>query len=385
MKARQRVGDRALDFAAVSMPVMAVSAEKDTIAPPAGVDAIKRIVPHAEVVRLGRRARRHRRGPRGRVALEAHRRVLGREVRAGSDIMIFLAWRGQRVCVSETGEGEPLFLVPGLGNNADMWAPFMEQFPNRRLITFDAPGTGRSSTPLFPVSVAVARRARGRRARLARRRPAPTSSASRTAAPSRSNSRTTIPSACRRLVLAATTCGVGAIWGSLAGDGRARDAVPVLFARASSSEPRPRRLRRPPRAMPSRRLRNVDARHRLPPSAYGYAMQLLGGMTWSSWPFLPTHSARDARDQRRRRSAGPGRERRDAREAHPERPARDRRGRGPPVPLGRRGERSRENSALRGLIGSNQGGSHRRRQFVGAALSLLNMSRVIRHSPFGWR
>lgn len=46
------VGDRALDFSRVSMPVMSVSAEKDTIAPPAGVDAIKRIVPHAEVVRL---------------------------------------------------------------------------------------------------------------------------------------------------------------------------------------------------------------------------------------------------------------------------------------------------------------------------------------------
>jgi poly(3-hydroxyalkanoate) synthetase len=29
-----------------------VSAEKDTIAPAAGVDAIKRIVPHAEILRL---------------------------------------------------------------------------------------------------------------------------------------------------------------------------------------------------------------------------------------------------------------------------------------------------------------------------------------------
>ena len=46
------VGDRVIDFAAVSMPVLAVSAEKDTIAPPEGVDAIRRIVPHAEVLRL---------------------------------------------------------------------------------------------------------------------------------------------------------------------------------------------------------------------------------------------------------------------------------------------------------------------------------------------
>jgi polyhydroxyalkanoate synthase len=46
------VGDRVLDFSAVSMPVMSVSAEKDTIAPPEGVDAIVKIVPHAEVMRL---------------------------------------------------------------------------------------------------------------------------------------------------------------------------------------------------------------------------------------------------------------------------------------------------------------------------------------------
>ena len=46
------VGDRMVDFAAVSMPVLSVSAEKDLIAPPEGVDAIRRIVPHAQVMRL---------------------------------------------------------------------------------------------------------------------------------------------------------------------------------------------------------------------------------------------------------------------------------------------------------------------------------------------
>jgi poly[(R)-3-hydroxyalkanoate] polymerase subunit PhaC len=46
------VGDRKVDFDALTMPVMAVSAEKDTISPPASVEAIKRIVPHAEIVRL---------------------------------------------------------------------------------------------------------------------------------------------------------------------------------------------------------------------------------------------------------------------------------------------------------------------------------------------
>jgi poly(3-hydroxyalkanoate) synthetase len=34
------------------MPVLSVSAEKDAIAPPEGVDAISRVVAHAEIVRL---------------------------------------------------------------------------------------------------------------------------------------------------------------------------------------------------------------------------------------------------------------------------------------------------------------------------------------------
>jgi polyhydroxyalkanoate synthase len=46
------VGDRSIDFKRVTMPVMSVSAEKDTISPPEGVDAIARIVPHADVIRL---------------------------------------------------------------------------------------------------------------------------------------------------------------------------------------------------------------------------------------------------------------------------------------------------------------------------------------------
>ena len=52
MKGTAVVGDEAVDTNAVGMPVLSVLAEKDTIAPPAGVDAIRSIVPHAEVLRL---------------------------------------------------------------------------------------------------------------------------------------------------------------------------------------------------------------------------------------------------------------------------------------------------------------------------------------------
>jgi poly(3-hydroxyalkanoate) synthetase len=46
------IANRAIDLGRVTMPVMAVSAEKDAIAPPEGVDAIRKVVPHAQVVRL---------------------------------------------------------------------------------------------------------------------------------------------------------------------------------------------------------------------------------------------------------------------------------------------------------------------------------------------
>ena len=61
------VGSHKIDPGRITMPVMAVSADKDTIAPPESVDAIRRIVPHAEVVRL----------PGGHVGIVAGRAATG--------------------------------------------------------------------------------------------------------------------------------------------------------------------------------------------------------------------------------------------------------------------------------------------------------------------
>src|SRR5687767_14612966 len=65
----------------------------------------------------------------------------------------FVEWRGHRIHVVDSGHGEPLLLVPGLGNNVDMWKPFMDQFRERRIIRLEAPGTGLSSTPAVPVRI----------------------------------------------------------------------------------------------------------------------------------------------------------------------------------------------------------------------------------------
>src|SRR6185295_9891967 len=66
----------------------------------------------------------------------------------------FVSWRGHRVYMKVTGQGDPLLLITGLGGSTHMWTPFAQQFPNRLVIRFDAPGTGESSVPLSPVPVA---------------------------------------------------------------------------------------------------------------------------------------------------------------------------------------------------------------------------------------
>jgi polyhydroxyalkanoate synthase len=67
MKGSVTVGDRSVELGSVKMPVLSVSAEKDTIAPAEGVDAIRAIVPHAEILRL----------PGGHVGIVAGRAALG--------------------------------------------------------------------------------------------------------------------------------------------------------------------------------------------------------------------------------------------------------------------------------------------------------------------
>jgi len=197
----------------------------------------------------------------------------------------FLRWRGHSVSITERGEGEPLFLVPGLGCNAEMWAPFMAQFPHRRLISFDAPGTGRSSTPFYPVSVeslaALAVAVLDKR------------HVSRTDVVGFSYGGAVAqqlaydyPERIGKLVLASTTCGIGAVLGSF--EALAVLATPLRFYSPSYFERTAAGVYGGATGRdPASRQRAMEARYKLPPSSYGYAMQLLGGFGWSSWGFLP--------------------------------------------------------------------------------------------------
>ncbi len=200
----------------------------------------------------------------------------------------YLSWRGHRICVTDRGTGDPLLLVPGLGCNAEMWLPFMEHFPHRRMISFDAPGAGRSSLPLYPVSVE--------------------SLAALTIAvlDDRGVSVADVigfsyggavaqqlaydyPERVGRLVLAATTCGYGAVLGSF--EALATLATPLRFYSQRYFERVAAGIYGGVTGRdPVRREQAMAMRHRIPPTSYGYAMQLLGGMGWSSFGFLPRHS-----------------------------------------------------------------------------------------------
>lgn len=58
-----------------------------------------------------------------------------------------------RVLVREVGEGEPVLLINGIGAHTRMWALMERTLAGRRVISFDAPGAGRSTTPRGITSV----------------------------------------------------------------------------------------------------------------------------------------------------------------------------------------------------------------------------------------
>lgn len=196
----------------------------------------------------------------------------------------FFLWRGHRIHLEEDGEGEPLLLINGLGGNTDMWKPLATHLESRRILSFDAPGTGRSSTPHFPLSIAAlaSLAAAVLDDRGVRRADVLGYSYGGAIAQQLAYSS---PRRIRKLVLAATTCGIGAIVGSI----RAMNVLatpfryysPTYFGRIAKA------------AYGGRTGRNAEirrnmmsARRKLPPSSYGYAMQLLGGSSWTSWHYL---------------------------------------------------------------------------------------------------
>lgn len=121
---------------------------------------------------------------------------------------------GIQVHVREVGQGPPLLLINGLASHTAMWEPLEHTLAGFRIVEFDLPGAGRSDVPWRPVSVR----------KLARIATAVLDQADMPKADVLGYSMGGIvaqqlaadhPSRVRRLVLVATTPGVGAVQGEL--------------------------------------------------------------------------------------------------------------------------------------------------------------------------
>jgi pimeloyl-ACP methyl ester carboxylesterase len=188
--------------------------------------------------------------------------------------------------VRERGDRFPLLMLNGLGSNVDTWGHAEERLSGvARTIAFDSPGSGRSSTPLWPLSIAMlARTAADVLDELGCER-VDVLGFSLGGLIAQQLARDD-PGRVRRMALVGTACG----WGSMPGEPAALTLLSmpfryhsrVLYDRTSCLLcPADREL-----------LGRVDgvSKSRLdhPPSLLGYTAQLWAAATWSSLTWLPS-------------------------------------------------------------------------------------------------
>lgn len=51
------------------------------------------------------------------------------------------------------GKGDPLLLINGMTRPLQSWEPFVRELSGRTVVSFDAPGVGASPTPMLPLSI----------------------------------------------------------------------------------------------------------------------------------------------------------------------------------------------------------------------------------------
>lgn len=191
---------------------------------------------------------------------------------------------GLRLRVRVHGSGPPLLLIMGIGGNIEMWQPLVDELPDFETIAFDAPGMGESEIPRWPVSMrGLARITAGmvRTLGFPRVDVLGVSYGGAIAQELAYRHREVV----RRLVLAATSFGIG----SLPGKPRALALLSTPYRYYSRSHLKaiaPRlyggRIARQPDLLD----RDAYARLGHAPSWRGYAWQLAAIAGWSSLPFL---------------------------------------------------------------------------------------------------
>lgn len=191
---------------------------------------------------------------------------------------------GLRLRVRVQGSGRPLLLVMGLGGNIEMWQPLAEELQDFETISFDAPGTGDSDTPPRPLSIrSLARMSSVLLDKMGHRRSDVLGVSYGGAVAQELAYRH--PSRVRRLILAATSFGIGSLPGRPSS--LALLATPYrYYSRGHLKSIAPRlyggRIARSPELLD----RHAYSRLGHAPSVKGYVWQLAAIASWSSLPFL---------------------------------------------------------------------------------------------------
>lgn len=191
---------------------------------------------------------------------------------------------GNRLRISVRGEGPPVLLVNGLGANISMWHALHEDLAEFQVISFDAPGTGRSSTPVRPYTMSNLADMVAALLDVLGHERVDVVGYSFGGVLAQQLARDH-PERIRRLVLGATMCG----WGVLPGDVLSLLSIlspvryyskrayaltaPILAGGAAESDP-------------AFIARTAGARVEAPPSLDGYCLQLMAAWSWSSLPWL---------------------------------------------------------------------------------------------------
>jgi pimeloyl-ACP methyl ester carboxylesterase len=193
---------------------------------------------------------------------------------------------GIELFVRERGEGQPLLMINGLGANVEMWGPCEERLcAVARTIMFDAPGTGRSSTPAWPLSIpTVARIVSDALDELGYER-VDVLGFSLGGLVAQELAHQT-PGRVRRLALCSSACGWGSMPGTL--QAIALTAMPLRYYSRPLSEHTNWLLSPADDALLRRLTVLTEARMKHPPSLFGYACQLWAASLWSSLAWLPS-------------------------------------------------------------------------------------------------
>lgn len=131
-------------------------------------------------------------------------------VAAGAQV---LEVRGLRVAVSVAGRGDPLLVINGMTRPLASWEPLTRLLPGRTVVSFDAPGVGASPTPVLPLSIPALAALAAAVLDALGLADADVLGFSHGGAVAQQLA-LDLPARVRRLVLAATSCGVGATPGS---------------------------------------------------------------------------------------------------------------------------------------------------------------------------